>query len=519
MLPPLLGRTQFGMPAVTPDSQQSTHEMIQRQVRAARNMNLGPQYSSSYGNGMVYPASAGSDMRTSANLGQSGWAPTQSHSSAANSGRPSLPFVVTDNFAPRQGFQMPNINTAGLDVPSREEMTFEDHMRLSAPGSRVSSRQPSIVDGGPSAPVSRVTSRQTSCQSSGAHLRLSLNSNGSGPAEGGGSNSEDMDRLMVKLPMPRELKHKVRCHEILCPIKTNKKLQFFFEPIVQAGHSGNPTIRLRIHSNTYDDHGTPIFSILTMRLHDFFGPRLEYYCTKRGKRYGTDWKFIFKYPAPMPLHPNREKFFDIKYNMKPVGCYDKDYPGCSMRDGDTLVVVTRRASSASDDNDAELGTQIECQRICIQNGETEIWQAPDINSEWYRNADADLANTRRQLAMYHNDLVQLRVMQAHRENTITGLQARNMQLKGEIEMLRQGRLPYAAAPPPQYSEQDQYARYGGHVNGLPQLHGLSGGHAQTRSGFPPGSVANFLQAQNIVDARRRAAVSGAADQVGAEQEK
>ncbi|KAH5176357.1 hypothetical protein HBH77_198970 [Parastagonospora nodorum] len=501
--PPLLGRTQLGMPAVTPYSQQSTHEMIQRQVRAARNMNLGLQYPSSHGNGMAYPVSAGSDMRTSVNLGQDGWAPTQSHSSAQNSGRPSLPFVVTDNFAPRPGFQMPNINTAGLDVPSREEMTFEDHMRLSAPGSRVSSRQPSVVDGGPSAPVSRNTSRRASRQSSGEHLRLSLNSSASGPAEGGGgnSNSEDMHRLIVKLPMPRELKHKLS-----------------FEPIAQAGHPGNPTIRLRIHSNTYDDHGTPIFSILTMRFHDFFGPRLEYYCAQRGKRYGTDWKFIFKYPAPMPLHPNREKFFDIKYNMKPAGCYDKDYPGCSMRDGDMLVVVTRRASSASDDNDAELGTQIECQRICIQNGETEIWQAPDINSEWYRNADADLANTRRQLAMYHNDLVQLRAMQAHRENTDTGLQAQNMQLKGEIEMLRQGRLPYAAAPPPQYSEQDQYARYGGHGNGLPQPHGLSGGYAQTRSGFPPGSVANFLQAQNIADARRRAAVSGAADQVGAEQE-
>jgi len=519
MFPSLLGRSQFGMPSATPYSQQSTHDMLQRQVRAVRNMNLGPQYPSSYGNSMMYQASSGSDMRTSANLGQGGWAPAQSHSSARNSGLPSLPFVVTGDFAPRRGVQMPNISAAGLDVPSREQMTFEDHMRLSAPGSRASSRQQSVVDGGPSAPASRVTSRQASRQSSTEHLRLSLNSNVSGPTEGGGNgNGEEIDRLIVKLPMSRELTQKVRCHDMLCLTKANKSSQLSLEP-VETAHSGNSIIRLRIHSNTYDVHDTPIFSILTMRKHDLFGPRLEYYCTQRGKRYGTDWKFIFKYPAPTSLNPAREKYFDLKYNMMPAGCRDIDYPGCAMRDGDTLVVLTRRAGSASGDNDDKLGTQVECQRICIQNGETEIWQAPDINGEWYRNADADLADTRRNLAMYHNELVRLRTAQAHRGNVIAALQAQNMQLRGEIEMLRQGRLPYAAASaPPQYGEQNQYVHYGGQVNGLPQPHGLSGGYEQTLSGFPPGSVANFLQAQNFADARRRAAVSGAADQVAPEQE-
>lgn len=223
MLLPMLGRTQLGMPTFTPYSQQSTHEMIQRQVQAARNMNLDPKYPSNYGNSMMYSASTSSDMRTSANLGQGGWAPTQPHSSVQNSGRPSLPFVVTKDFAPRRGFQMPSISAAGLDVPSGEQMTFEDHMRLSAPGSRVSSRQPSVSDGGPSAPVSRVTSRQTSRQSSREHLRLSLNSNVSRPTEGSSNgNGEDFDRLIVKLPMPQELKQKVQCHGLRCSTKTNE---------------------------------------------------------------------------------------------------------------------------------------------------------------------------------------------------------------------------------------------------------------------------------------------------------
>jgi hypothetical protein len=191
-----------------------------------------------------------------------------------------------------------------------------------------------------------------------------------------------------------------------------------------------------------------------MRMHDIFGPRLEYYCSQRGKRYGSDWKIVFKYPAPTPLNPNRRKYFDLQYNMKPIGCRDKDHLSCAMRDGDTLLVVTRRAGNTSvqDNDETELGTQIECQHISIQNGETEVWQAPDVNHAWFRNADKELAITRHQLSLHHDELLQMRNMQLHRENAIAALQAQNLQLKGEIEMLRQGRLPYPATH--QYGEQD-----------------------------------------------------------------
>jgi hypothetical protein len=247
-----------------------------------------------------------------------------------------------------------------------------------------------------------------------------------------------------------------------------------------------------------------------MRMRDQFGPRLDYFCSQRGKRYGYDWKVLFKYRAPTPADPNNEKYFDLHYTMTPALCRDKEFPGAAMRDGDTIIVVNRRASAClpdSKDQDLELGTQIACQRIDIQNGETPIFQNPDVNREWYRTADNSLITQRNQLGDQHTRLVHYGQVITQRGDLIRQLQVQNGQLQQEITMLRQGRLPYAPGQhlhrtimPPAQAQ---------HV------------YAQQRTGFPPGSMADHMQAMGypvggpVGD--RQGLVHGAADQVGAEE--
>jgi hypothetical protein len=251
-----------------------------------------------------------------------------------------------------------------------------------------------------------------------------------------------------------------------------------------------------------------------MRMHDQFGPRFDYFCTQRGKRYGPDWKFVFKYPAPAPHNPTRQKYFDLKYTMMPVGCRDKEYPGAAMRSGDTILVVFRRPGAPVPViDDEELGTQLECQTISIQGGETEIWQSPDVNHAWFRNADRDLAVTRYQLGMHHNELVKMRNVQFHRENLVAGLQAQNAQLKAEVEMLRSVRVPQMDG------YQDGGAAYTRQGPGFSHArHRYPGGDVQARSGFLSSSVTNYLQAQGRADARGQDAVHGVADQIAAEED-
>lgn len=243
-----------------------------------------------------------------------------------------------------------------------------------------------------------------------------------------------------------------------------------------------------------------------MRMHDTFGPRLDYYCTQRGKRYGHDWKIVFRYPAPTRSNPDAYKYFDLTYTMTPALCRDKAYPGGALRNNDTIIVVTRRDSAGpSDSEDTELITQIECQRIDIQNGETRVWQAPNVNYEWYRAADKALIMQRNQLGMQHNELVRLRQGTILRDNAIADLQTQNAQMQQEIGRLRQGGLPYRG---------NQHVGRVSLPPTMPAQHAF--GQGQQRSGFPLGSLAEYMQGGPV--GGRQGLVHGAADQVGAKEQ-
>lgn len=201
MLPPLHGRSSYNMGQEELYAR-STQEMLQRQLQAARSMGLDTQYPSGYGANMN-PIPVMSNSRTSPNLGQNGrmlpqqgglLLPSFSETSKPEGLRPSDQVDGT-------GHSLGGANVHGSRFSSRQPSIFEDHLRLSAPSSRVPSRQPSVAEG-LSHPGSRVSSRQPSRQSSAENLHLSLNSNAAGQ-------SED-DHRIVKLAMPRDWKAKVR---------------------------------------------------------------------------------------------------------------------------------------------------------------------------------------------------------------------------------------------------------------------------------------------------------------------
>lgn len=183
-------------------------------------------------------------------------------------------------------------------------------------------------------------------------------------------------------------------------------------------------LRLRIHSNTYDPNGTPIFSILSIHRTEPFGPRLDYYCQARKKRFNTDYKFVFKYPAPTATNPHRKRYYDIAWITKPSMLRDKEYPGSALKDGDTIWVLQRSASS---DDDAEtIGTQLDIQRINIQNGE--IFQDPGVMDMWYKNNEHTLAAANNEVAELKNHVAALQQVLEKRDVDLQQLAFRNAQI-------------------------------------------------------------------------------------------
>jgi len=227
-----------------------------------------------------------------------------------------------------------------------------------------------------------------------------------------------------------------------------------------------------------------------------FGPRLHYYCQLRGKRFGIDWKFIYKYPAPTDQKRDRKRFLDLTWTVTPAQVKDKEYPGHALKDGDTIFVVNRR--TPVDPKADELGPQVDVQRVHIQDGETTVWQKPETLALWYKNADKTLQAARNEVADLQTLVKKMGNAQSHLENQMAQLISRNTQLHHENQMLRQARVqvpqqrqqmlggqhqmnPYMARTVPQMGQQQYMGQ-----NQLAAYHG-AGGYAPHNSHYalPP----------------------------------
>ena len=163
---------------------------------------------------------------------------------------------------------------------------------------------------------------------------------------------------------------------------------------------------LRIHSNTYDINGTPIFSILTIRALQKFGPRLEYYCQQRGKQYDIDWVFIYQYALGGPDDDVRDRYIKIDYNMTFSDVYDPERPDIKLRDMDTIMIMKAKSRLATMiDNGrrgietplSPTGSQISEDNIDIVDGETPIFQNAGTIANWNRIVESKMMELRSQV--------------------------------------------------------------------------------------------------------------------------
>jgi hypothetical protein len=406
-------------------------EMLRRQVLAMQGM---PPYTPEYGAGMrpMYPAPVMSGTRSSLGLG---------HNDIRTVSRP-----YRDGYSGGGGggarSQHPGYLHSYQDrLPNHLSSARRDMTPQDAPRSDSYVPRPGSITNVQLR--SQMSSGQPSRQSSADNLRSSRNSNTADqtglenyPNHDTKNNNEDTNRLMIKLPMSRELKQQVNLPSLflLQVLISNPITQLSTTLHPRLAHPQNPLIRLRIHSNTFDPSGSPIFSILSMRIYDMFGPRLHYYSHTRGQKFGVDWKFIYSYPAPTNQQPERKKYFDLTWTMKPAGCRDRQYPGAAMRDGDTIYVVSRRLGTkpaAEDDSWVEDSIQLQADVIDFQPGET-VYQNHAVNTAWWADADRALSAAREEVGRLQNELHKAVEMLESAKDMIRGEEMKNEKLKEEL---------------------------------------------------------------------------------------
>ncbi|KAL1796567.1 hypothetical protein ACET3X_005107 [Alternaria dauci] len=232
-----------------------------------------------------------------------------------------------------------------------------------------------------SAPGSRMPSRQASPQASqhlGAPPRLP---------------SSEQSRGMNSVPQTTK-EHVGR--ELTQPTVLQRSTSL-------VADENDPMLRIRIHSNTYDINGTPIFSVLMIRASRKFGPRLDAYCRQRNKQYGVDWVFIYRYALGGPRDAQRERWIKIDYDMTPNDVQDAERPEIKLRDLDTLMVMKAKSrmavmSESSHDGmetpQSPMGSRVSEEQVDIIGGETPVYQNVGTISNWHRLVETKMVEFR-----------------------------------------------------------------------------------------------------------------------------
>ena len=453
----------------------SMRELLKRQEEALEKMNRLADAGSSYGRGLHQPPVVPG---LTAGVGHkyAGQPLPQSRVNGLGNARSSLPTGFHQNpFDSRR-------NGPESLVPG-----------LGTSESRATSRQPSMVASQQSAPGPSMSSHQPSRQPSAEQLRASSNSD----TDHGDLQDDlaDSERLVIKLPLPRELALKVCQFSSLQMSQTNSA-QLSLSPA--SDQQASRTIRIRIHDNTYDRNGDPIFSIFTMLPTDSFGPRLEYYCAKRDIRLGSDITFIYRYPAPIPEKPLRQRYLEITSNTTPAMIKDKEYPSVAIQDGDMIFAVKRQFrlpvpnKGNANESQYEL-VQVECQCIDIQDGETHAAPMyPDANQAWYKDVENTIAAQRKRMAELDNMIARQTQNTMFLARVVQELETANAQLRAQVALLRDGRLPTMVNAFPDYPAAAAQRRQ----SAAPNFSGQHGAQNQYGGGGSGSGYGGYMQSAN-----------------------
>jgi hypothetical protein len=222
-------------------------------------------------------------------------------------------------------------------------------------------------------------------------------------------------------------------------------------------NKNNPVMKLRIHSNTYDINSTPIFSILTIRAFQKFGPSLDAYCQQRNKKYGVDWAFIYQYTLGGPEDGQRVRYINIDYNTTPNDVRDTERPEIKLRDMDTIIVMKAKPRIAAMVENSRnriepplspIGSQVSEEVIEIMDGETSIYRNAGTIASWHRLIETKLIELRGQITGLNSETQAQKSIIAQQTRRINDLVKRNnelMQGKYGRSSSRVGQVPPSAA--------------------------------------------------------------------------
>ncbi|CBX97201.1 predicted protein [Plenodomus lingam JN3] len=241
-----------------------------------------------------------------------------------------------------------------------------------------------------------------------------------------------------------------------------------------ASRSTDCIMRLIVRCNIFDDQGNEILSILTIRRSQKFGPSFDAFCSYRGKEFGVDWAFIFRYAAPIPEDEHRIKNIVITYDMTPNDIKDNQYPEMSLEDTDSILVVAKVNNKTSETDAATYG-QIDRETIRLRNGDTAIYQDKGVTGEMVQMLEQratkmrDLAGTLDHHMRAHEQKIahQVHIIRQLEEQLAQLTQARLHSSEYPTDDMQLPRQGYRAPPTPPFQP---------FLNGLPYAIGPMRGH-------------------------------------------
>ncbi|KAF1357703.1 hypothetical protein EJ07DRAFT_157405 [Lizonia empirigonia] len=201
-------------------------------------------------------------------------------------------------------------------------------------------------------------------------------------------------------------------------------------------------LTLRIHSNTHDVNGQPIFSILRIRRDRTFGPCLDAYCARRGK-------------DPIPSNLEQQKQLMLTYDMTPNDVADPKFPGMTMQNLDTIYVMQVKPSPpqtpGAHTSSSLVHSQIAFEKVDILPGETHVFQHPHVSQEWYEAVEQDSKSLRASHSKWKSLVIKAQQEVFTKEKQIAEMQKALRELtylSGQLRKRLQRTTASASAPEP-----------------------------------------------------------------------
>lgn len=196
-----------------------------------------------------------------------------------------------------------------------------------------------------------------------------------------------------------------------------------------------------------------------MRSNETFGPRLDAYCVNRGKEYGVDWMFVYRYQTGTYQNPGHDMQITLTWDMTPADVKIDDVPGVVMHNMDTIYVMQAKPP-ASTNIKREMseggavqspGPQVSHETVDITDGETKFYQNPDVTHQWSQAIQKDNAHLRASRHQMKTVITQLKqdLFAKNQQNTqLNAYIAELTKTSKEYRESVQRRLGNARAPGP-----------------------------------------------------------------------